>query len=111
MSNAAPSETAVTPRFEPIDADRLRRFCQTVFEKLGVLADYFAWTELRGLPFVGARRIPEFVARLREGGTSLPTNGGATVVRERDGFVLVDAEHTFAQISGSRGMSLAVEKA
>jgi LDH2 family malate/lactate/ureidoglycolate dehydrogenase len=112
------SATRETSDVELIDADRLRAFCHAVFEKLGmvsqdaaVLADYFVWTELRGLPFVGVRRIPEFVAQLREGGTRLPANGGVTVVRERHGFALLDAEHTFAQLSGARGMGTALEKA
>ncbi len=118
MSESAGSAIQETPSIPLIDAPRLRAFCHAVFEKLGlhaedaaVVADYFVWTELRGLPFVGVRRIPEFVARLREGGTSLPTNGGVTIVQERDAFVLVDAEHTFAQLSGARGMSIALEKA
>jgi LDH2 family malate/lactate/ureidoglycolate dehydrogenase len=118
MSEAAVSATPETGDFETIEAERLRQFCHAVFEKLGMtsedaalVADYFVWTELRGLPYVGARRIPEFVARLRDGGTRLPTNGGVTVVQKRESFVLVDAEDTFAQISGTRAMNIAVEKA
>jgi LDH2 family malate/lactate/ureidoglycolate dehydrogenase len=116
------SETAVSAaepaRVESIDAERLRRFCLEVFEKLGMtsedaalVADFFVWTDLRGLPYVGARRIPEFVARLREGGSRLPRNGGFTVVHERDSFALVDAHHSFAQVSCVRAMDMAIEKA
>jgi LDH2 family malate/lactate/ureidoglycolate dehydrogenase len=118
MSEAAVSATPEAPKFETVDADRLGQFCHAVFEKLGMssedaalVADYFVWTELRGLPFVGARRIPEFMARLREGGTRLPTNGGMTVIQERDAFALVDAHHSFAQVSCVRAMDMAIEKA
>jgi LDH2 family malate/lactate/ureidoglycolate dehydrogenase len=118
MSKPVLSATSETHALETIDADRLRQFCQAVFEKLGLssedaalIAEYFVWTELRGLPFVGARRIPEFAARLREGGSRLPTNGGATIVHERDAFALVDAHHSFAQVSCLRAMDMAIEKA
>jgi LDH2 family malate/lactate/ureidoglycolate dehydrogenase len=118
MSEPAGSATRETLGFETIDAGRLGRFCQAVFEKVGMssedatlIAEYFVWTELRGLPFVGARRIPEFVTRLRQGGSRLPTDGGVTVVQERDAFALVDAHHSFAQVSCVRAMDMAIEKA
>jgi LDH2 family malate/lactate/ureidoglycolate dehydrogenase len=118
MREPAAPATRETLEFETIGADRLGPFCQAVFEKLGMssedamlIADYFVWTELRGLPFVGARRIPEFVTRLREGGSRLPTDGGVTVVQERDAFALVDAHHSFAQVSCVRAMDMAIEKA
>jgi len=118
MSETAVSATPESPEYETIDADRLRKFCHAVFERLGMssedaalMAEYFVWTELRGLAFVGARRIPEFAARLREGGSRLPPNGGVTVVHERDAFALVDAHHSFAQVSCLRAMDMAIEKA
>jgi LDH2 family malate/lactate/ureidoglycolate dehydrogenase len=118
MSEAALSATSEASEFQMVDAERLRQFCHAAFEKLGMssedaalVADYFVWTELRGLPFVGARRIPEFAARLREGGTRLTSNGGVAVVQERDAFALVDAHHSFAQVTCVRAMDMAVEKA
>jgi LDH2 family malate/lactate/ureidoglycolate dehydrogenase len=60
------------------------------------MADYFLWVELHDLPFVGARRIPELVERVRAGGSRI----GSTfeLIRDRPGFAVADAGDTLAQL-------------
>jgi LDH2 family malate/lactate/ureidoglycolate dehydrogenase len=116
MADTAQAEAATAEG--AVDPARLRQFTQALFERVGLrsddaarVADYFVWVELHGRPFVGARRIPEYVARLREGGTRIADTAELAIVEERAGFALVDGRDTLAQITGAQAMELAVEKA
>jgi LDH2 family malate/lactate/ureidoglycolate dehydrogenase len=101
-----------------VEASRLHRFTRAVFTEIGLapgdagrLADYFVWVEQSGRPFLGARRIPEFVARVREGGTRTAGADEATIVRDLPAFAVVDAADTFAQLTGAWAMEVATDKA
>lgn len=118
MNDVAPAVEDGNVHDQWVDPERLRAFAYDVFVRLGMdhadaelLADYFLWADLRGLPFVGIRRLPEFVGRLRSGGTEIGSGQGLTILHERAAFAVVDAKHTFAQIAGVRSMRLAMEKA
>ncbi|NIK61444.1 Ldh family oxidoreductase [Kribbella shirazensis] len=100
------------------DPGRLSRFTADVFvhlgmsdEDAGLLADYFVWVELHGVPAMGVRRIPEFVDRLRHGGTRCGGVADSKIVRDHPAFAVVDAQDTFAQLAGHRAMQIAVGKA
>ncbi|MGH9246522.1 MAG: Ldh family oxidoreductase [Acidimicrobiales bacterium] len=112
---AAPAEA---DRHDVVDHTRLQTFADRLFQRHGMSSDdaariahYFVWVELHGLSFLGARRIPEFIARLREGGTNGTADGNVTRVHERDAFAVIDAGDTLAQVTGTRAMELAVDKA
>lgn len=118
MTEGAASIRADDGRGEVVDPARLHKFASEVLERSGIqredarlIADSFVWADLHGLPFVGIRRLPEFVGRLREGGTRPGPSQELSVVHERGAFVVVDAEDTFAQVTGVRSMQLAVDKA
>jgi LDH2 family malate/lactate/ureidoglycolate dehydrogenase len=118
MSEDVASVEVEESRGKVVEPQRLRGFARDVLERTGVesedarlMADYFVWAELHGLPFVGIRRLPEFVGRIREGGTRTGSDQEPTVVQERGAFAVVDAGHTFAQVSGVKAMRLAMSKA
>jgi LDH2 family malate/lactate/ureidoglycolate dehydrogenase len=101
-----------------VEASRLHRFTRAVFAEIGLapgdadrLADYFVWVELSGRPFLGARRIPEFVARVRAGGTRTDGADEAMIVRDLPAFAVIDAADTFAQLTGAWAMEVAIDKA
>ncbi len=102
---------------ELVDAERFRRFTQQVFERCGmpgadaeILTDHLVWAELRGLAWLGARKIPEYVARLRARVTSA-TGRDPEIQLQRGGFLVVDAEDTFGQVVGYRVMRKVTETA
>lgn len=100
-----------------IDAVQLHRFTQQLFERCGmpavdaeILTDHLVWADLRGISWLGANKIPEYVARLRAGVTT--STGAEPRIRfQRGGFLVVDAEHTFGQVVGYRVMKQLIETA
>jgi LDH2 family malate/lactate/ureidoglycolate dehydrogenase len=99
-----------------VDVDRLRRFAEGVFGKLGMpvdeaalLADHLVHANLHGAPMLGAAKIPQYVARLRAGGTR-PVAELATLVETRS-MILLDAHDSWGQVVAPRAMDLAIEKA
>ena len=62
------------PAFRHIDADALRRFCESVFIALGMSAtdaqiqsDVLVWANLRGVDSHGVLRVPRYVEWLQRG--------------------------------------------
>jgi LDH2 family malate/lactate/ureidoglycolate dehydrogenase len=105
----------VSPAPGRIDAGRLRAFVQRVFEKSGmaavdaeILADHLAWADLRGISWLGANKVPEYVARLRAGVTRA-TGREPNVTYQRGGFLVVDAEDAFGQVVGHRVMKRVID--
>lgn len=99
-----------------VPAGRLTRFAQEIFERAGMrpadaglLADHLVWADLRGLSRLGVGKIPQYVARLRAGGTSAGAVPVAVV--DRAAFLLLDGRDTWGQVVGARAMEIAVEKA
>lgn len=101
---------------ELVEPARLRRFAGQVFEGLGMhtadadsLAEQLVWAELRGVASVGAKKIPQYTARLRAGGTR--ARAESVVLAEGDALVVIDAQDGWGQVAGARAMRLAIEKA
>jgi LDH2 family malate/lactate/ureidoglycolate dehydrogenase len=99
-----------------VDASRLRRFTRLVFERAGlggaeaeILADHLIWADLRGIAWLGVRKIPQYLTRLRTGCTT--TNGRPKLLRERGGFLILDGRDGFGQIVGYHAMQLVIERA
>lgn len=97
--------------------DVLFAFTQRVFEKCGmpqpdakVLAEHLLWADLGGISWLGANKIPEYVARLQAGVTTA-TGQDPNVVYRRGGMLVVDAENTFGQVVGYRAMKEVVNTA
>jgi LDH2 family malate/lactate/ureidoglycolate dehydrogenase len=95
---------------DPVDAARLHEFGRQVFEKCGmppadaeILVDHLVWADLRGISWLGANKIPEYVARLNAGVTSA-TGREPAIAFQPGGFLVVDAEDTFGHVVGYRVM-------
>lgn len=110
------SDITVTDGSAVVGASRLRRFARSVFERAGlvgeeaeILADHLIWADLRGIAWLGVRKIPQYLTRLRTGVTT--THGYPKVLRERGGFLVLDAQDGFGQIVGYHAMKLVIERA
>lgn len=97
-------------------AEALERFVRAVFEALGVrpddaslLARHMVWAEARGVSWLGLQKIPQYVGRLREGGT--PAAPDPQVVADAPAFRVVDCHDDWAMVSGHRLMGALIEKA
>jgi LDH2 family malate/lactate/ureidoglycolate dehydrogenase len=66
------------------------------------------WAERRGLVALGVRRIPQFVARMRAGGTK---PSGEPVVETHGAFHVVDADDMWGHVVGARTMQRVIETA
>jgi LDH2 family malate/lactate/ureidoglycolate dehydrogenase len=98
------------------DADDLRRFSCTVFERLGmvnedaaIIADHLIWADLRGLQWQGVQRLPQYVARAQEGGTN--PRGELVLLTESPSFVVFDGSDMWGHVAGTHAMSAAMDKA
>lgn len=117
MATTSRTESAAGTH-ELVSAERLATYVRSLFAAHGLhaadterLADYFTWVELHALPFLGVRRIPEYIGRLREGGAQLPSDDRPRIVADHDAFTVIDAGETFAQLAGAHAMERAVDKA
>jgi LDH2 family malate/lactate/ureidoglycolate dehydrogenase len=117
-------EAAAHPPVEPapgsgdivVTAAELHAFIRRLFEALGMravdvgeLADHLVWADLRGATWLGARKVPQYVARIRAGGTS--ADAEPVMLQNRGAFTLLDAKDTLGQIVAARAMRLAIVKA
>jgi LDH2 family malate/lactate/ureidoglycolate dehydrogenase len=82
-----------------VSAVRLRRFTECIFcapdmrdDDAAQLADHLVWADLRGASWLGARKIIQYVQRIRAGGTS--PNAVPVVLQDRGVFTLIDAKDT-----------------
>ena len=99
-----------------VGGDRLCEFERQLFEALGMppedarlLAEHLLWADLHGHSYFGARRFPQYAARLRAGGTVAVAQ--PVVLADRPGFVHLDARDAWGHVVGHRAMLMAVEKA
>ena len=105
------------PPTDPVVAAAdLHTFIRRVFAALGMrpddtglLADHLVWADLRGLAWLGARKVVPYVDQIRQGGASAVAE--SVVLRDRGAFALIDANHTLGQIAGARAMRSAIAKA
>lgn len=116
MEDVAPAETAAGTDDELVPADQLRLFTERIFASLGMvatdaalLADHLIWAELRGPTLMGLHKVPQYVARLRAGGTK--ATGEITVVADRGSLVVVDGDDMFGQVVGARATLMSVDRA
>lgn len=101
---------------EVFTSDALRTFTEQMFEKLGMpsdeavlMADHLVWADLRGTSWLGLRKIPQYTARIRQGGTRPAAE--LVTVGESPAFALLDARDSWSQVVGVRAMRLAMDKA
>lgn len=97
-------------------ADRLHQFAQQIFEKLGmrsvdaaVLAAHLVWSDLRGITWLGIRKIPQYANRLRSGGTSV--NAEPVTIRDTASVFAVDGKNGWGIVTGHHVMKTIIEKA
>ncbi len=94
----------------------LQLFCEQVFVKLGVpaadakvTAEVLVIADLRGIESHGVARVPRYVNGLREGFMKPTYNG--RIVKETKATALIDGGESLGQVSGRKGMELAIRKA
>jgi LDH2 family malate/lactate/ureidoglycolate dehydrogenase len=94
----------------------VRAFAEGLFGALGMpaedatlLVDMMVWAEVRGSPWLGFAKVPQYVERLRAGGTK--PKGELEVVGDRGSSVVLDAHDVFGQVAGPRAMRIAVDRA
>jgi len=102
--------------FRTVWVEPLTRFCQRVFEKLGVPSeDAFTTTEvlvladLRGIDSHGVARLRRYYTGLKNG--VMVPKPSVRVVRETPVTALIDGGAALGQVAGKRGMEMAIEKA
>jgi LDH2 family malate/lactate/ureidoglycolate dehydrogenase len=110
------SQTKTTDATRVIPVAEARAFGQAIFERLDmpaddarVLADHFVWNDRRGQPWLGVRRIPEYVTRLQAGATAARPK--LTTVADRGAFLVLDGGNGWGHVIGARAMNVAVTRA
>ncbi len=99
-----------------IGEKELTHFCEQVFVKLGVpqadarvTSEVLVVADLRGIESHGVARVPRYVNGLREGFMK-PTYQGK-IVKETRATALIDGGESLGQVTGRKGMELAIRKA
>ena len=94
----------------------LRRFCERVLVRSGVLAadaaltaDALVTADASGVFTHGTKLLAGYVRRLEGGG--IRASAQPRVEREGPSWAIVDGEHALGQVSGAFAMRVAVEKA
>jgi LDH2 family malate/lactate/ureidoglycolate dehydrogenase len=99
-----------------VDAEALRRFCQTILvnvnvphEAADVVADCLVSSNLQGLDTHGVARLPTYVRRISEG--AVDPRGEPKIVSRRGAVGLVDGANALGPIAATRAMDFAVDLA
>ena len=99
-----------------VSADILQRFLAKVFVKAGLpkkdaatVADHLMFCNLRGVDSHGVTRVPDYLKRLKDGGTNARPKVKA--IQNRSSAVLLDGDNGMGQVAGLCAADLAVRKA
>ena len=99
-----------------INHEKLKRFAQAVFERLGAqadkafeTADHLVEANLKGHDSHGVGMIPNYVGSALRGG--LQVNADARVVKDQGAVLLVDGGFGFGQVVGRQATDLGILKA
>ena len=108
------SETA--PQTVKISERDLQHFGEQVFMKLGVpkedakvTTEVLVMADLRGIESHGVARMSRYVTGLKQGYMRPVYNG--RIVKETKATALIDGGQSLGQVSGRKGMELAIRKA
>jgi LDH2 family malate/lactate/ureidoglycolate dehydrogenase len=107
----------MAPGSEPrVQAERLRRFVAGLFEDAGCgqrhaaeIADCLVQSNLWGIDSHGVIRVPEYLARFRNGAMNSRPN--MRTLHSAPGFDVLDADNSAGYIAGRAAMSRAIELA
>lgn len=99
-----------------IDEDSLKEYCTKIFvgagmkdEDAGISADNLVYADLAGMESHGVIRMPAYLKRLENGGTS--KTGEISIIKETDTTALIDGNNTMGQVVSKKCMELCIEKA
>ena len=99
-----------------VSAASLSEFVARLFSAAGLssaaaatVARGLVEADLEGLPSHGVMLVDMYIGRLLKG--SVSSNESASVISERQGAVVLDAGHALGQLTGTRAMTIAVDKA
>lgn len=99
-----------------IHVDELRRFTEEVFQKVGVskddakiIADHFAFTNLRGVDSHGIMRTPYYIKAYEDG--LINPKPQIRIVREGKNYALINGDKSLGHIPAMKATELAIKKA
>ncbi len=94
----------------------LKKYCTDIFRKAGMgqgeagaVADNLIYADLSGMESHGVIRVPAYLRRLENGGTS--PDAAMTVVKETDTTALINGNNAMGQVVSKKCMELCIEKA
>ena len=106
----------VESEFRVVWAEPLTRFCQQVFEKMGVPAkdahttsEVLVLADLRGVESHGVARLRRYYSGLKTG--VMVPRPEVKPIHETPLSALIDGGGALGQVAGKKGMDLAIEKA
>lgn len=99
-----------------IPPEHLKTFCKEAFRALHVsehdaeiVASNLIEAELRGLSSHGVMRLKSYISKLAHGGFNPTPN--IQILRDRPSMAVLDGDNGLGAVSGTRAMSLCLEKA
>ncbi|MCX8191565.1 MAG: Ldh family oxidoreductase [Nitrososphaerales archaeon] len=99
-----------------VHVDELRRFTEEVFQKVGVseegakiIADHFAFTNLRGIDSHGIMRTPYYIKGFEDG--LINPRPKIRTIREGKNHILLDGDRSLGHIPAMKVTEIAIKKA
>lgn len=99
-----------------LSAADLQKLEENIFERLGftpegsmLAAKSLTEADLRGVSSHGVLRVPTYAARVEHGVVS--TDKPLDIISDHGAVAVIDGHHTLGQISGTKAMELAIQKA
>ncbi len=94
----------------------IKRFCGELLSAYGVpaseaaaVADSLLKADMRGLGSHGVMRLPVYIKRIKAG--LMKAKADMTIEKDCGAALVLDANFSFGQVAGERGMALAIERA
>jgi LDH2 family malate/lactate/ureidoglycolate dehydrogenase len=94
----------------------IKRFCGELLVAYGVpadeaatIADSLVKADMRGMGSHGVMRLPVYIKRIKAG--LMKAQAAMTVEKDCGAALVLDADFSFGQVAGERGMALAIERA
>jgi len=74
-----------------------------------LMAEQITWAQVRGYPWLGAKKIIQYGKRIQKGAAA--THANLEIVTESDSLLAFDADNAFSQVTGKKVLLQAIGKA
>ncbi len=102
--------------FGYVSSGQLLKYVSDIFIKAGLckeeaatVADNLVFADRSGMPSHGVIRVPAYIKRLQDGGTS--ADASISIEKENDTTALINGNNAMGQIVSTKAMQLCIEKA